>query len=477
MVGISPTNRLYTGNTIMSNFTVDMIKQALMINPEIEVRANIDRDRLASHSQILQAFITPQTRSTNLRMAYLPKDKPLDIIDVLPVNIHNATSQPQYRNRLGYVTSSNRQRIDNNADNSITLHNSNPKMVADIRATSIGTHNSPWNSMFVIGHFRLTPVPSEINDANCVAAYNAVSAKLIKTHLVLVANLEASGIDVGSSHDYRTHIEPLYEEYQENMMRLIEAGYVSLTQAIVAEPSKIIPALTNNSGANHSNPFMNAREITKECSYIPTLNEFFGTASIISSAEHDDMNPELQLGMRDLGKGRGKGEQDDSERGSRKACSRLASVSDSLGNTTTIIVRRMDAGYTSNNTKSLSESFESNTKNNQTMMIRGKYAPMAMENDSGANTNGLARVSITVDEYRTIPNTSLSAKTSMVSNYDLFGIDTSKDVETLVAEVGEATFNLDAFLGNIKPKDAEVVNSATTSVADVKPSAGKRDIL
>lgn len=454
----------------MSNFTTDMLNQALMINPEIEVRANIDRERLASHSQILQAFITPQTRSTNLHMAYLPKDKPLDIIDVLPINIHNATSQPQYRNRLAYVTSSNRQRIDINTDGSTTLHNSNPKMVSDIRATSIGTCSTPWNSMFVIGHFRLTPVPAEINDVNHVAAYNAVSDKLIKTHRILAANLEAAGIDVGSSQDYRSHIEPLYEEYQHNMKRLIDAGYVSLTQAIVAEPSKIIPALTNNSGANHSNPFMNAREITKECSYIPTLNEFFGTASIISSAEHDDMNPELQLGMRDLGKGRGKGEQDDSERGSRQACSRLASVSDSLGNTTTIIVRRMDAGYTSNNTKSLSESFESNTKNNQTMMIRGKFTPMAMQNETGANTNGLARVSITVDEYRTIPNTSLSANTSMVSNDDLSSIDTSKDVEALLAEVGEATFNLDEFLGN---KAVEEVSINTTTTPAKTPSNGR----
>lgn len=462
----------------MSNFTQDMINQALMINPEIEVRANIDRERLASHSQILQAFITPQTRSTRLQMAYLPKDRPLDIIDVLPVNIHNSTSQAQYRNRLAYVTSSNRQRIDINADGSTTLHNSNPKMVEDIRATSIGNHTNPWNSMFVIGHFRLTPVPAEINDVNCVAAYIAVSAKLIKTHLVLVANLEASGIDVGSSHDYRSHIEPLYAEYQENMKRLIEAGYVSLTQAIVAEPSKIIPALTNNSGSNHASPFMNAREITKGCSYIPTLNEFFGTASIISSAEHDDMNPELQLGMRDLGNSRNKGEQEDSERGSRKACSRLASVSDSLGNTTTIIVRRMDAGYTSNTTKSLSESFESNSKNNQTMMIRGKFTPMAMENATGANTNGLARVSITVDEYRTIPNTSLSANTSMVSNEDLSDIDTTKDVAELLAQVGEATFNLDDFLGNTKSNKDEKVNSpAVPKTETAKPSKSNRDIL
>ena len=106
----------------MSNITKSMIQQALMINETTEVRANVDRERPFSHAQVLQAFISAHTRGTHLQIAYLPKDRQLDVIDLLPVTIHNSTSQPAYRNRQGYIVVSNRQRITQNPDGTKTIN-------------------------------------------------------------------------------------------------------------------------------------------------------------------------------------------------------------------------------------------------------------------------------------------------------------------------------------------------------------------
>ena len=464
----------------MSNITKSMIQQALMINETTEVRANVDRERPFSHAQVLQAFISAHTRGTHLQIAYLPKDRQLDVIDLLPVTIHNSTSQPAYRNRQGYIVVSNRQRITQNPDGTKTLANSNPAMVKLIREVSITNEtgqvfNNPFNSLMVVGHFRLTLVPSEINDPIHIKAFNACSEKLIKAHYLMVANCEEKGIDVDTDAAYRKAIEPLYADYQNKMAILLNNGYASVTQAIVAEESKLMPALTLNSGINLANPFLNAREITKECSFIPTLNEFFGSASVISSADRDDINPALTTGLRSLKGSRNKEEAENSDRGTRQECSRLANVHDKLGNPTSIIIRRLDTGYhnSTSNTKSVAESFESNTANNQNLMIRGSLTPMAIEEGVNASVNGLTRAAIVVDEYRTAANTSLSANSSFINDSDIneINLESMDDVNAIVASVGDATFNFDDIFASSPSVSHEAKPVTSVSTDNDKPES------
>ena len=461
------------------NITKDMVKQALMINEQSEVRSNVDRERPFSHAQVLQTFINAQTRGLVLRLAYLPKDRQLDIIDLLPVTIHNSTSQPAYRNRLGYISVSSRQRVINNEDGTVTLANSNPTMVELIRSTKMAMEeggkesNNPFNSVFVTGHFRLTPVPADINNPECIKAFNAASDKLIKAHHILVNHCQSKGIDVDSDATYRSKIEPLYVEYQQLMSKLLFAGYAALTQAIVAEESKLIPALTLNSGMNHSSAYLNTQFVTKKCSFIPVLNEFFGSVSINSSAEHDDLNPQLTTGLRQLNS-RNKQEGDTSDRGKRQECSRLAYVHDRLGNPTSVIVRRLDTGYhnTTSNTKSMAESFESNTANNQNLMIRGSLTPMAIEEGVNASVNGLTRAAIMIDEYRTQANTSLSANSSMISDTDIteVGLENIDQVNQLVEQVGTVEFNFDTLFDDGINSDptTPTVNQENNHSADMQ---------
>ncbi|AND75483.1 hypothetical protein FDH01_gp139 [Acinetobacter phage vB_AbaM_ME3] len=389
-----------------TQYTQNQIAQALMMNSQSEVIANVDRERNPSHRQVLQFFnIANVTRHAVLNMVYLPKEGELQVYKLIPVRVHNSTSNTAaYRNRVQYlqVSMDDKGVIADPETNQMIVRNSNPAVLNMFLTESIEeggkTFNNPWNTLLASGFFRLVPVPALFNDEGLVQAFNSCSKDIINAHNYLKARTTG---DLAFNADYQSHMATLYAAYQTQMTKLIQSGHLRLAYALSVADSSLVPAITMDSGTKNVNPFLRSSAILEKASYMPTINEFFGFARVNSEAISDEFNESLTTGIRPLSK-EVEGGEETINNSKRTEATKLAIISDTFGNEASVLLRRQDQGYSNPNNQnqiSLAKIFDDNTQNNEQLFVIGKYFPIVMSQDAGSSTNGLTRPTIVVNEY------------------------------------------------------------------------------
>lgn len=396
-------------------YTQSQIAQALMMNSQSEVIANVDRERNPSHKQVLQFFnIANVTRQAVLNMVYLPKEGELQTYKLVPVRVHNSTSNTAaYRNRVQYlqIGMDNKGVVVDPETNQMIVRNSNPAVLEMFLTESIEeggkVYNNPWNTLLASGFFRLVPVPAVYNDLSLIQAFNACSKDIINAHNLLKSRITG---DLSINTEYRDHMTTLYAAYQARMIKLIKSGHFALAHAVSVADSSLVPAVTMDSGTKNVNPFLRSSTILEKASYMPTINEFFGFARVNSEALTDEFNETLTTGLRPLGK-EVEGGEDSINNSKRNEAAKLATISDTFGNEASILLRRQDQSYSNPNNQnqlSLAKIFDDRTQNNEQLFVTGKYFPIVMSQDPGSSANGLTRPTVVVSEYyqhRTNSNT------------------------------------------------------------------------
>ena len=468
-----------------SLYSASQIAQALMVNYQSELVSNIDRERNPAHFTVQQLFvIRGETRSSRLHMIYLPKDGELQQYDLIPLRIHNSVSNvAAYRNRLQYIQVSMDNKAVVNDDNRKIVRNTNPfklnELMAPKKAGKSGNeYSNPYNSAFVTGLLRLAPVPATRANADVIKAYNNCSAKIRQVHAKLKQETEAKGIDLASNTAYRKIMDQLYAQYQADMTTLIETGVLALSQVISVADNGLVPALTCDSEMNMDNPFFDSvSALQHDISYMPVVNEFFGYARIDSDAKADNLNPDMTTGLRTLGK-----DDDTTEesitRAKRQEATKLAYVSDSFGNESSVLLRRQDQGYVNPrnpNQSGLAEIFDNSTQNNESVFFRGKYLPVVATKDVGGNANGILRGTVVLNEFtrhRVLSvMSSVEGSLSAIDDLNLDNVDEflSKEVN-FTAESND----LDLDTNDLPSEDVQVTTEAKASPA---PAKGGRSII
>lgn len=437
----------------MTAYTQEQIAQALMINYKSEIVSNIDRERKPSHQGAISLFnIQGITRNARLHMVYLPREGELIEYQLAPVRVHNSVSNvPSYRNRVQYVQVSMDNKASITDDGRKVVRNSNPYLFGTIfmsktlQGPSGKIYNNMYNCIEITGFLRLAPVPSQHNNAQLVAAYNKASEDIRKAHAAVKASSQLQGTDLATNQVYRATMEKLYAKYQEDMKALIKAGHVQLTQVYNADDGTIKPTFQLDSEHSDDNPYLDATSMLKNhISYMPTLNIFFGFATINSNASVDDINGDLTTGLRTLGK-----EDENTEvvstRAKRQEATRLATISDSFGNQTSLLLRRQDQGYINprnTNQQGLAEIFNNATANNESVFFRGKYLPVVATKDVGGNANGILRGTIVLDEYTKQQTMSLSSSIEGdVNVFDSLTLDNASEMIGGLDFTSESTDN------------------------------------
>lgn len=465
----------------MTTYSKNQIAQALMMNTQSEVIANVDRERNPSHRQVLQLFnVGGITRHAVLNMVYLPKEGELQVYKLVPMRVHNSTSNTSaYRNRIQYlqVSMDNKAVVADVETNRMIVRNSNPATFNMFISESVEeggkVYNNPWNSLITSGFFRLVPVPVIFNEESYVEAYNKCSEKIIKAHNILKAKFPDQ--DLAFNHTYQESMATFYKEYQSNLTSLIENGHVCLSYALNAADSSLVPSYTLDSGmTNNPNPYLRSAAILEHASYMPTINEFFGHARVNSEAEADEFNQALTTGIRSLGK-EAEGGEDTINNSKRSEATKLAIISDTFGNEASILLRRQDQGYSNPNNQnqlSLAKIFDDATSNNEHLFVTGKYFPIVMSQEAGSSANGITRPTVVVSEYYrhrsnsniTSVEGSLGDNFSLGSDEDEFAQMISETKANLGAaeEIGSVTFSTDEDAGLSEP---------------VKTGKGKGDII
>lgn len=440
-------------------YTQSQIAQALMMNSQSEVIANVDRERNPSHRQVLQFFnIANVTRHAALNMVYLPKEGELQMYKLIPVRVHNSTSNTgAYRNRVQYlqVSMDDKGVVVDPETNQMIVRNSNPAVLNMFLTESIEeggkTYNNPWNTLLASGFFRLVPVPAAYNDEGLIQAFNSCSKDIINAHHYLKARTTG---DLAFNADYQSHMATLYAAYQTQMIKLINAGHLRLAYALSVADGSLVPAITMDSGTKNANPFLRSSVILEKASYMPTINEFFGFARVNSEAIADEFNETLTTGIRPLGK-EVEGGEETINNSKRTEATKLAIISDTFGNEASVLLRRQDQGYSNPNNQnqlSLAKIFDDATSNNEQLFVTGKYFPIVMSQDAGSSANGLTRPTIVVGEYtkhRTNSNTT-SFEAALGSDLEL-ATDSDDLAQMLTnaqsvidgADVGSVTFSAD----------------------------------
>ena len=472
-----------------SLFTPAQIAQALMINYQSELVSNIDRERSPAHFTVQQLFVLRgETRMSRLHMVYLPKDGELMQYDLAPLRIHNSVSNVlAYRNRLQYIQVSMDNKAVVNDDNRKIVRNSNPfkfdELMASKKTSANGNvFNNPYNSAIVTGLLRLAPIPAVHADPKVIAQYNQCSAKIRQVHAALKADADTKGIDLASNTAYRKVMEQLYAQYQANMTALIESGVLALSQVISVADNSLVPALTCDSEMEVENPFFNSvGALQNDISYMPVINEFFGYARVDSDAKADNLNGDLATGLRTLGKDDDTTEESIS-RAKRQEATRLAYVSDTFGNESSILLRRQDQGYVNPrnpNQSGLAEIFDSATQNNESVFFRGKYLPVVATKDVGGNANGILRGTVVLNEFTRHRSLSVMASIegslSSVDDLNLDNVDEflSKEVN-FTADSLQTDVDVDTSLAGL-PSDE--LQEKTAEKAPAQAPKGGRNII
>lgn len=462
-----------------SNYTQAQINQALMMNATSDVIANVDRERHPSHKQVLQVFnIAGVTRHAVLNTVYLPKEGELQTYRLVPMRVHNSTSNtPAYRNRVQYLQVSGDDKgvvVDHETNQSI-VRNSNPAVLDMFLSESIEeggkSWNNPWNSLIVSGFFRLVPVPAVYNDASYVKAFNDCSNDIIKAHTILKARFPDQ--DLAFNTEYQSHMATLYKAYQQKLISLINQGIVRLAYALNAADSSLVPSITMDSGIKNANPFLRSASVLTKASYMPTVNEFFGYARINSDALVDEFNENLTTGIRPLGK-EVEGGEENINNSKRTEATKLAVISDTFGNEASILLRRQDQGYSNPNNQnqiSLAKVFDDSTSNNEQLFVTGKYFPIVMSSDAGASANGLTRPTVVVGEYTKHRSNSTINSLEAALGED---VSFSSEEDELSQMLSSAESTLEGFDG---VTEVSFSHSEETKGTTAKSGSVKKDII
>lgn len=454
-------------------YTQEQIAQALMINYKADIVSNIDRERHPSHLLDIQLFaIKGITRFALLHMVYLPREGELVTFNLVALRVHNSVSNvPSYRNRVQYIQVSMDNKAVQTDDKRMIVRNQNPYMFSkvfmpsELTGPSGRVYKNPFNCVDVSGFLRLAPVPAQHNSAAHIKAFNDASLEIRTVHEKLKADALAKGTDLGSNTVYRTAIEKLYAKYQENMKALIMSGHAELSQVLNVDDSSLIPAFKLDSAEESDNPFLNAvGHLRDGISYMPTKNVFFGYARVNSAAVTDDVNTNLSTGLRTLGKDDDTTEESTS-RAKRHEATRLATINDSFGNGSTILVRRQDQGYVNpknTNQLGLAEIFNNATQNNEGLFIRGSYLPVVASKDVGGNANGILRGTVVVNEYTKQQSMSLSSSVEGGTNaFDDINLDNAAEL------IGGAEFTAEGLTDMDTSSEASALEGSTLVSTDI----------
>lgn len=457
------------------NYTQEQIAQALMINYRSDIVSNIDRERTPSHLQDIQLFaIDGITRFARLHMVYLPREGELIEFALIPMRIHNPVSNvPAYRNRVQYIQVSMDTKETMNDEQRMIIRNSNPFILNEVflPLKKLGKdgveYNNPYNCLDVTGFFRLAPVPAQYNNASLIQAFNKCSENIRIVHSRLKEEYKTKGIDLSTNIKYREAMDKLYAKYQEDIKSLLASGHVQIAQVINVDDSSLIPGFKLDSSKSSNNPYLDAVGMLQTgISYMPVKNVFFGFAKVNSDATSDDLNSKITTGLRELGRNSDVSEEATNTKAKRNEATRLATINDTFGNSSTILLRRQDQGYINpknTNQLGLAEIFNNATENNESLFIRGTYLPLVAAEDTGGNTNGILRGTVVISEYTKQQSVSLSstseASTSVfneVNSDNISELVGGLDFSTTSSELQEET----SMLSNIdEEKTDSIVDS------------------
>lgn len=430
-------------------YSQSLIAQALMINASTEVVSYTDHERQSVHSAVLQLFVVKgETRASRLHTVYLPKEGTLMQYDMAPLRIHNSVSNVDaYRNRLMYMQVGMDDKARETDEEKRLVRNSAPyKFNQLMSVTSKGQsgkdYANPYNTVFVTGIIRLAPVPSRHNDPMLIQKFNQASLRIRTLHDKLVS-AAADPKALGTNPNYRKIMEMEYEAYLNNMKALINSGEVALAQVISANESSVIPAVTCDSTMELDNPYFNAvYDLKNHISYTPTVNQFYGNIVVDPTLEQDDLNSEITLGLKDMGREEANADGTMSPKAKRQKATLAGVAADSFGNKTSILAIRQDAGYINTRNSSqrgLAETFMDVASNNNSLFISGKLMPMVAQKDVGGSANGILRMTVEVNDYAS--NRTTSMVSSMDSSLDLSGLD-SLDAAAILE--GKVDFQIDS---------------------------------